>query len=52
MQKLVEWADVLCENFKPGTLDKFGYDYETCSGWNPALIYTTNVRTQATCRCL
>jgi formyl-CoA transferase len=32
-------SDVLVENFRPGTLKKFGLDYETLRGANPRLIY-------------
>ncbi len=27
MEALIKWADVLCENYKPGTLDSYGYTY-------------------------
>lgn len=37
--KLVETADILLENFGPGTIDRLGYDYETLSEINPQLIY-------------
>ena len=37
--KLVENADVVVENFGPGTMDRLGYDYETLSKINPRLIY-------------
>ncbi|MDI7260576.1 MAG: CaiB/BaiF CoA-transferase family protein [Thermodesulfobacteriota bacterium] len=37
--KLVETADILLENFGPGTMDRLGYDYETLSKINPRLIY-------------
>ena len=32
-------ADVLVENFRPGTMKKFGLDYETLSAGNPGVIY-------------
>lgn len=42
MMKLVQWADVMCDNFVPGTLEKFGYSYDTCKSWNPSIIYASN----------
>ncbi len=36
---LVEWADVVIANFKPGTLAKFGLDYESISKIKPGIIY-------------
>ncbi len=37
--KLVEKADVLVENFGPGTMDRLGFGYEALSAQNPRLIY-------------
>ena len=42
MHKLVENADILMENFRPGFLDKLGYGYEDLKKVNPKLIYATN----------
>ncbi|MCP5096754.1 MAG: CoA transferase [Chloroflexi bacterium] len=36
---LVRKADVLVENFRPGTMTKLGLDYETLREVNPRLIY-------------
>lgn len=36
--KLIEDTDVLIENFRPGTLEKWGYDWETLQKANPKLI--------------
>ena len=38
-RKLVDSADVLVANFKPGTLEAWGLSYETLSKSNPGLIY-------------
>ncbi|PWU70975.1 formyl-CoA transferase [Ochrobactrum sp. POC9] len=38
-QKLIDGADVLIENFRPGALDKLGFGYEAIRKKNPALIY-------------
>lgn len=38
---LVRWADVLVENFKPGTMAKWKLDYETLSAVNPRLVYVS-----------
>jgi crotonobetainyl-CoA:carnitine CoA-transferase CaiB-like acyl-CoA transferase len=37
--KLVETADVLIENFGPGTMNRLGYDYDSLAKINPRLIY-------------
>ncbi len=37
--KLIEGADVLIENFRPGTMDRLGFGYEELSKLNPGLIY-------------
>lgn len=35
---LVEWADVVTENFRPGTLDKLGLGYDVLSQRNPKIV--------------
>ena len=37
--KLIDSADVLVENFKPGVMDHLGLSYENLSRRNPRLIY-------------
>ena len=37
-RRLIAQADVLVENFRPGTLERWGLDYETLSSTNPGLI--------------
>jgi crotonobetainyl-CoA:carnitine CoA-transferase CaiB-like acyl-CoA transferase len=37
--ELVQRADVLIENFRPGTMEKFDLGYETVSSRNPGLVY-------------
>src|SRR5436190_10087682 len=36
--QLIDRADVLIENFKPGVLDRLGFGYEAVSGRRPGLI--------------
>jgi crotonobetainyl-CoA:carnitine CoA-transferase CaiB-like acyl-CoA transferase len=36
---LIDGADVLIENFRPGTLERLGLGWATLSGRNPRLIY-------------
>ena len=38
VRRLIDDADVLIENFKPGTLEKWGMGYDALSSINPGLI--------------
>lgn len=38
VKKLVEDADIIVENYRPGRMEKWGLDYETLSRINPGLI--------------
>lgn len=39
--KLVKNSDVLVENYLPGSLKKYGLDYESLAKINPKLIYAS-----------
>ncbi len=39
IQEIADKADVLVENFRPGTMERMGLSYETLSARNPRLIY-------------
>ena len=39
LERLIAKADVLVENFRPGTLTKLGLDYDTLSKKYPRLVY-------------
>ncbi|MEP7183450.1 MAG: CaiB/BaiF CoA-transferase family protein [Betaproteobacteria bacterium] len=41
-RKLAASADVVLENFKPGTMDKYGLDYAALAKVNPRLIYVSH----------
>jgi crotonobetainyl-CoA:carnitine CoA-transferase CaiB-like acyl-CoA transferase len=41
VHKLVERADIVVENFKPGVMKELGYDYESLKEVNPAIIYAS-----------
>src|ERR1051326_1219301 len=40
--RLIASADVLIENFKPGTMAKYGLDYPTLAARHPRLIYVAH----------
>ena len=39
--ELVKTADAVVENFKPGTMEKFGITYELLEKINPRIVYTS-----------
>jgi crotonobetainyl-CoA:carnitine CoA-transferase CaiB-like acyl-CoA transferase len=41
IKTLVERADVLIQNFRPGAMERLGLGYEAMSALNPDLIYTS-----------
>jgi crotonobetainyl-CoA:carnitine CoA-transferase CaiB-like acyl-CoA transferase len=42
VRKLIATADVVSENFKPGTMKKLGLDYDTLKKLNPRLIHVSH----------
>lgn len=39
VKKLVEKADVIIDNFRPGTMEKLGLGYESVKAMNPRIVY-------------
>ena len=39
IRRLVQRADVLVQNMRPGSIDALGFDWPTCKELNPQLIY-------------
>lgn len=37
--KLIEKADIVMHNFRPGVIDRLGLDYESVSKINPSIVY-------------
>ena len=37
--ELVKGSDILVENFRPGTMEKLGLDYESLKTYHPSLLY-------------
>jgi len=40
--RLIATADIVSENFKPGTMKKLGLDYDTLRKLNPRLVYVSH----------
>ena len=40
--RLIATADIVSENFKPGTMKKLGLDYESLSALHPRLVYVSH----------
>lgn len=40
--EMVKRADILCENYRPGVMDRLGFSYEALSTLNPRLIYASS----------
>ena len=38
-KKLVAWADIVSDSMRPGTMARWGLDYESCRRLNPSVIY-------------
>lgn len=41
LERLVGWADVLVENFRPGTMERLGFGYDRCAEINSRLIFAS-----------
>lgn len=41
VQQLCQGADVIVENFRPGTLARFGFGYDDVKAFNPGIIYVS-----------
>jgi len=41
VRKLIERADVLIQNFRPGVMEKIGLHYDVVKHWNPKLVYAS-----------
>jgi len=41
VNKLIKKADIIVENFRPGTMDKLGLSYENVTELNPEIIYAS-----------
>jgi crotonobetainyl-CoA:carnitine CoA-transferase CaiB-like acyl-CoA transferase len=41
VRKLVERADVLIQNFRPGVMEKIGLHFDAVKAWNPRLVYAS-----------
>jgi len=41
LRKLLQQADVLIQNFRPGVIERLGLDYETVRAINPRLVYAS-----------
>lgn len=39
MRQLLETTDVVVENFRPGTMESFGFGYEAVQAFNPRIIF-------------
>ncbi len=40
-RRVVAKADVLVENFRPGTMERLGFGYEECRALNPRIVYAS-----------
>jgi benzylsuccinate CoA-transferase BbsF subunit len=46
--RLVKWADIFVESFRPGTMKRWGLDYEGVSKVRPDIIYMSTSQTGGT----